>query len=118
MSFIKKEEKKELKRIEYTHQELDALWEELGHDISEASRIKWLASKKAIKIHTLPRQDGTTYQDIAIIQNSDGSFPYSQLQEKWEALNARIAKREYAQKMNLQQLETLSSSRETLGTLL
>ena len=77
-----------LKRREYTDQELDALQQEVGGDLSHESRVNWLLKHRAIKI----RKYGPT-NEMVVLQALDGSFPYVELDNKWDALTTRENKK-------------------------
>lgn len=84
-------------RASYTNDELDSIMREAGGIISFDSRLSWLVSKNAIRLHENRR-------DFSVKQSSDGSFSYSELSNKWAALQDREAKKAYAERMRLEAL--------------
>lgn len=101
------QERKIIKRIEYTNQELDSLFQELNGDMSSQARLNWLMKHNAIKIriHGLGK-------DIVVLQAQDGSYPYEELSNKWECLNTRENVREFAKRKQLESYEQVVNSQD------
>jgi len=85
-----------IKRTTYSKEELDSLLNEVGGNLSHASRNKWLIKHGAIRVQMLG-----TAEDIVVIQAPDGSFPYSELSDKWSALEKRQNGKEYAKRVEV-----------------
>jgi hypothetical protein len=92
-------------RAEYTPAEIEALWNEVNHDISHESRNRWLIKHHAIR---MGMQCG--HEDIIILRAQDGSFPYTELTNKWEALLKREAKKTFAQGKQAESYEQVMNS--------
>lgn len=85
-----------IKRTEYSKEEIDSLLNEVGGKLTQASRQNWLLKHGAIKIYPM----GTS-QDVRVVQKVDGSFPYSELSNKWEALEKRENGQEYKKRLEV-----------------
>lgn len=95
---MKKQESKPIVRTVYTQQELDSLFSELRGDMSNAARLAWLESKKAIKFKMRNVQN-IQVNEMFVCIKPDGSSDYSALNDLWEALNTRENKKEFAKRM-------------------
>ncbi len=92
MSRLREKQAPVIKRLTFSDSELDQVLKEAGGLTNEA-RLSWLESKGAIRIRNPKNSFGDTFQDIAIVQLTDGSYPFSLLDDKWSALRAREDKK-------------------------
>ena len=111
-------EKKPFVRTVFTNQELDNLFEELDHDMSKEARESWLERKGAITWIHSKTKEGKDVKEMAVRRDSDGSFPMTKLYDLWEALNTRINKKQFAQRMEAEHFDKLAEEAQAIGKLL
>ena len=83
-----------IKRKEYSKEELDSLFNEVHGNLCQDSRTRWLEKHGAI----IRRPYGKTVE-TSVVKLADGSFPYSELSDKWAALEKRENYKDYDKKV-------------------